>query len=94
MVAPQGKRKLEQFLAVLMDDQGGAGLSPRMIVLVLRMVEPAKEQNIGDVRIESRTDRSSRMSSWRGQGSAARALPNHALGRRTPCDRVDSLSNL
>ena len=30
MVAPQGKRKLEQFLA----EQGGAGLSPRMIVLV------------------------------------------------------------
>ena len=34
MVAPQGKRKLEQFLSVLMDEQGGAGLSPRMIVLV------------------------------------------------------------
>ena len=34
MVAPQGKRKLEQFLAVLMDEQGGAGLSPRMIRLV------------------------------------------------------------
>ena len=34
MVAPQGKRKLEQFLSVLMDEQGGAGLRPRMIVLV------------------------------------------------------------
>ena len=34
MVAPQGKRKLEQFLSVLMDEQDGAGLSPRMIVLV------------------------------------------------------------
>ena len=34
MVAPQGKRKLEQFLAVLMDEQSGAGLSPRMILLV------------------------------------------------------------
>ena len=34
MIAPQGKRKLEQFLAVLMDEQGGAGLSPRMIVLI------------------------------------------------------------
>ena len=34
MVAPQGKRKLEQFLAVLMDQQAGAGLSPRMILLV------------------------------------------------------------
>ena len=34
MVAPQGKRQLEQFLTVLMDEQGGAGLSPRMILLV------------------------------------------------------------
>ena len=29
IVAPQGKRKLEQFLVNLMDEQGGAGLSPR-----------------------------------------------------------------
>jgi transposase len=34
IVAPQGKRKLEQFLVTLMDEQGGAGLSPRMIGLV------------------------------------------------------------
>ena len=33
-IAPQGKRKLQQFLAVLMDERGGAGLSPRMILLV------------------------------------------------------------
>ena len=32
--APQGKRKLEQFLAVLMDEQGGAGMSPRMVLLI------------------------------------------------------------
>ena len=32
MVAPQGKRKLEQFLSVLMDEQDGAGLSPRMVI--------------------------------------------------------------
>src|ERR1700677_2449785 len=30
-VAPQGKRKLEQFLSVLMDEQGGADLSPRLL---------------------------------------------------------------
>jgi transposase len=34
MVAPQGKRKLEQFLAVLIEEQRGADLSPRMILLV------------------------------------------------------------
>jgi len=34
MIVPQGKRKLEQFLIVLMDEQGGTGLSPRMILLV------------------------------------------------------------
>jgi len=34
MVAPQGKRKLEQFLIVLMDEQGGVRLSPRISLLV------------------------------------------------------------
>ena len=34
LIAPQGKRKLEQFLSVLMDEQGGADLSPRMVQLV------------------------------------------------------------
>lgn len=34
MVAPKGKRNLEQFLVVLMDEQGGAGLRARMILLV------------------------------------------------------------
>jgi transposase len=34
IVAPQGKRKLDQLLIALMDQQGGAGLSPRMIALV------------------------------------------------------------
>ena len=33
-MAPQGKRRLAQFLAVLMDEQGGAGLSQRMILLI------------------------------------------------------------
>ena len=33
-VAPQGKRNLEQFLSVLIDEQGGADLSPRMILLI------------------------------------------------------------
>ena len=34
LVAPQGKRNLERFLVALMDEQGGAGLSPRMVTLV------------------------------------------------------------
>jgi transposase len=34
IVAPQGKRKLEQFLVELMDERGGAGLRARMIRLV------------------------------------------------------------
>ena len=33
-VASQGRRKLQQFLAALMNQQGGAGLSPRVVVLV------------------------------------------------------------
>src|SRR3974390_3109789 len=43
MVAPKGKRNLEEFLIVLMDEQGGAGLSPRMI----RLVEDARAQWAG-----------------------------------------------
>ena len=34
LVAPKGKRNLERFLVVLMDEHGGAELSRRMIVLV------------------------------------------------------------
>ena len=34
LVAPQGKWKLKPFLNVLMDEQGGASLSPRMILLI------------------------------------------------------------
>ena len=34
LVAPQGKWKLKEVLNVLMDKQGGASLSPRMILLV------------------------------------------------------------
>jgi transposase len=34
LVAPQGKWKLQQFLSVLMDERGGASLSPRMVLLV------------------------------------------------------------
>jgi len=34
LVAPQGKWRLDQFLSVLMDEQGGASLSPRTVLLV------------------------------------------------------------
>ena len=34
IVAPKGRRKLEEFLADLMDERGGAELSPRMILLI------------------------------------------------------------
>ena len=38
LVVPQGKRKLEQYLAALMDEQSGWGLSSRMrIILVADM---------------------------------------------------------
>ena len=40
LVAPQGKWKLKQFLNVLMDKQGGASLSPRVILLVQGRGDP------------------------------------------------------
>jgi transposase len=35
MIVPKGKRKLAEFLVVLMDEQAAAGLSPRMSLLVV-----------------------------------------------------------
>ena len=35
LIAPKGRRKLEEFLAELMDERGGADLSPRMVLLVV-----------------------------------------------------------
>ena len=34
IVVPRGKRKLEQFLVALMDEQSGPGLSPRIVMLI------------------------------------------------------------
>jgi transposase len=35
IVIPQGKRKLEQYLVALMDEQDAQGLSPRMRMLIV-----------------------------------------------------------
>ena len=51
IVAPQGKRKLEQFLVGLMDEQGGAGLSPRMINVGHRRAHPMVRARSKDHRL-------------------------------------------
>ena len=40
LIAPKGRRKLEEFVAELMGERGGADLSPRMV----RLVRDAREQ--------------------------------------------------
>ena len=70
MVAPQGKRKLQQFLAVLMDEQGGAGLS---------------STNGPSGRRRSRTMGRAR-SADRGFRCGVRPLGERERRRQTPCD--------
>jgi transposase len=57
MVAPQGNRKLHRFLTVLMDEQDGADLSPRMILLVAdgRVQWPELARQIGPLTPSSST---------------------------------------
>src|SRR5271167_1072786 len=50
MVAPQGKRKLEQFLSVLMDQQGGAGGKPKLLGISKRGNKYLRRQVIHGAR--------------------------------------------
>ena len=68
IVAPQGKRKLEQFLVVLMDEQDGAGLSARMVTLVADTRAQWAEL---DRRIRAFDDE---LVSWVKENEAARRL--------------------
>ena len=85
MVAPQGKRKLEQFLAVLMDEQGGAGLSPRMIVLVADARAQWAETRSTDRSLRRRVRP---LGEGERRGSPADDNPRHRRDRRIrPCRR-------
>ena len=99
MVAPQGKRKLEQFLAVLMDEQGGAGLSPRMIALVAdaraQWAELDRRTSTFDaefVRWVKENEEARRLTTIPGVGPIVASALVAAIGRAESFDRGRDLA--
>ena len=81
IVAPQGKRKLEQFFVELMDEQGGPGLSPRMIMLVTdacaQWAELDRRIAAFDAEFLRWTKRMKTPADWRRSQASARQSPRH-----------------
>jgi transposase len=99
MVAPQGKRKLAQFLAELMDEQGGAGLSPRMILLVgdARVQWAALDRRISTfdaefVRWVKENEEARRLTTIPGVGAIVASAHVAAIGRAESFDRGRDLA--
>jgi transposase len=99
MVAPQGKRKLERFLAVLIDGQGGAGLSPRMILLVAdaraQWTELDRRISAFDaefVRWARENEDARRLTTIPGFGAIVASALVAAVGRAEAFDRSRDLS--
>src|SRR5579863_9694854 len=98
-VAPQGKRKLEQFLIVLMDEQSGAGLSPRIALLVAdaRMQWAELDRRIsafdaGFVRWVKENEEARRLTTIPGVGPIVASALVAAVGRAESFDRGRDLA--
>jgi len=98
-VAPQGKRKLEQFLSVLMDEQNGAGLSPRMVLLVedarAQWVELDRRITAFDtefVRWAKENEQARRLTTIPGFGAIVASAFVAAVGRAESFDRGRDLA--
>jgi len=97
--APQGKRKLERFLTVLMDEQGGAGSSPRVILLVAdawtqwaefdRRIEAFDAEFVGWAR---ENEDAKRLVTISGFGAIVASALVAAVGRAQARDRSGDLS--
>jgi len=98
-VAPQGKRKLEGFLALLMDEQGGAGLTPRIILLVAdaRKQWAELDRRIAAfdaefVRWVKENDEARRLTTIPGIGAIVASALVAAVGRAESFDRGRDLA--
>src|SRR6204780_5111962 len=98
-VAPQGKRKLEQFLSVLMDEQGGADLSPRIALLVAdaRAQWAELDRRISAFDTEfvhwvKENEEAPRLTPIPGIGAIVASAPLPALGRAESFDRGRDLA--
>jgi len=98
-LAPQGERKLERFLTVLMDEQGGAELSPRVILLVAdawtqwaefdRRIEAFDAEFVGWAR---ENEDAKRLVTIPGFGAIVASALVAAVGRAEARDRSGDLS--
>ena len=98
-MAPQGKRKLEGFLALLMDEQGGAGLTPRIILLVAdaRKQWAELDRRIAAfdaefVRWVKENDEARRLTTIPGIGAIVASALVAAVGRAESFDRGRDLA--
>ena len=99
LIAPQGKRKLGQFLSVLMDEQGGADLSPRMVQLVedacAQWVELDRRITAFDgelVRWAKENEDARRLTTIPGIGAIVASALVAAVGRAESFDRGRDLA--
>jgi transposase len=99
MVASQGKRNLVQFLTVLMDEQRGAELSPRMILLVgdvrARWAELDRRISAFDaefVRWVKENEEARRLTTIPGVGAIVASALVAAVGQAESFDRGRNLA--
>ena len=86
-VAPQGKRKLERFLSVLMDEQGGAELSPRIVLLIA----DARAQW---AELDQRIATSSKPETTASASRTARRMPPNPQRRNLEISRTPDLETI
>ncbi len=99
MIVSKGKRKLAEFLAVLMDEQGGAGLSARMSLLVAdaRAQWAELDQRIAAfdaefIRWAKENEDARRLTTIPGFGAIVASALVAAVGRAESFDRGRDLS--
>jgi transposase len=99
MIVPKGKRKLAEFLAVLMDEQGGTGLSARMSLLVAdaRAQWAELDQRIAAfdaefIRWAKENEDARRLTTIPGFGAIVASALVAAVGRAESFDRGRDLS--
>jgi transposase len=99
IVAPQGKRKLEQFLVELMDEQDGPGLSLRMITLVAdaRAQWAELDRHIADfdaefIRGTKENEDASRLATIPGVGATIASASITAIGKAETFEHARDLA--
>ena len=92
LIAPKGRRKLEEFLAELMDERGGADLSPRMVLLVVDARRRIAAFNDEFVRWAKENEEARRLTTIPGVGAIVASALVAAIGHGESFDRGRDLA--